>query len=88
MPTQELKGGRNLLNLGRSTPVPGGYHAAVLSVTCSPARAAKVMSISRLNFSHLPRTRSERRERLRECTVRLRRIEWSGVFSVTQESCG
>ncbi len=37
-------------------------YAAVLSRTRRPARVAKVMSISRLNFSHLPRTRSETRD--------------------------
>lgn len=37
-------------------------YAAVLMVTRTPARVARVMSISRLNFSHLPLTRSETRD--------------------------
>jgi len=40
----------------------GLSYAAVLTVTCRPARVARVMSISRLNFSHFPLTRSETRD--------------------------
>jgi len=35
------------------------HYAAVLTVTCMPALVARVMSISRLNLSHLPLVRSE-----------------------------
>lgn len=37
-------------------------HAASLSSTFFPARVAKVISISRLNLSHLPRIRSDTRD--------------------------
>jgi len=37
-------------------------YAAVLIVTWIPARVARVISISRLDFSHLPLTRSETRD--------------------------
>jgi hypothetical protein len=35
------------------------YYAAFLRVTCIPALVARVISISRLNLSHLPLIKSE-----------------------------
>jgi hypothetical protein len=56
------------------------FYAAVLSVARIPAFVARIISISRLNFSHLPLARSEILDWLAPGGTR-----WTSTYGLGQE---